>query len=222
MKRYLGLGVLMMFAGALSVQGQVGESGSQIATRPAQEVGEPTGDVITLRTGQVLTGVQILRETPRAYEILVVEGVAPLIIRRRQVASVVKDDYEPLSALNQLPGLKDDRQWITAQRIPQELLQVLEAPISNKELRFKEADYVIVLKDLAGRVKLPLVFGKAVTALPEVERLWTVTVEPGMNFVGVRRILLKKFPLLTAELEVNRMVVNIKVIADAPPAQRRR
>ena len=54
----------------------------------------PPGDTITLKSGSVLDGVQILRETIDTFYIEVVEGQDPLEIARKHVDSVVYDEFD--------------------------------------------------------------------------------------------------------------------------------
>lgn len=172
------------------------------------------GDVLNLRTGQVLRGVQILRETPRAYMIQVVEGVEPLVIPRRQVASVEKNDIEPWSKRYRPVGEEEADVRIDGQPVPQELVQGLQASLTETPQTFKQADYMMVLRELASSVGLPLEFADSITKLPPARRSWSVTVEPGMNFQQLRELLLESFPAL----EVMPVDKKIQVSSTAAPA----
>ena len=228
MKKHLVLVILVACMYPWSAQSQEGDSTPPAPLAAEEEVVELTGDVLTLRSGQVLSGVQIVSESARAYMVQVVEGVDPLVIPRKQVLSVVSDDIEPWSKIYKAAVEANKEVFITGQLVPPELVRALQAPLSEEAKAFKEMDFILVLKALAAQVRLPLKFDQPVKDLLLAKRSWSVTVEPGMNFLTLSTNLLEDFPILNVAPVDKHIMVSIKPVAAKPgvakparPPQRR-
>jgi len=120
LKRFgLGLGVLLCAGGWAqddaasgetappSEQAEAGAASSDADAEPGPAL---EGDVITLKSGKRLAGVQVLRETPMGVQVEFLPGVAPLEIPRKQVASIDYDDIDPLKQRRRKPSKAELRE----------------------------------------------------------------------------------------------------------------
>ena len=189
---------LMMVAGlqAHAQEDQLapdGEAAVQPAPMPMQpppaappQPSAPAGDVVTLKSGQVLQGYQVLRRTPKHLEIEILPGVEPLRVPRGQVESVVFDDYDLLrerrrqalfpqdDALDLLPG----------QKLSADLSRKLATDISTVTGSYLERDLMEVLTDLGQKLDVAIEFGDFVKAAAPQDRVWTLQVEPNTTLLS--------------------------------------
>ncbi len=173
-------------------------------TSVAPEPDKPRGDVLTLKSGQVIQGLQILRETSANYVLQVIEGIT-LNIPRRQVVSVEYDDYDP--ALHRTKPT-----MIRGQRLSDVLEAALNTDISNPPFQYEDADLVQVLNDMKARFDGKLTIDPSVTeSMPPASRAWTVASEPGITLGDLlRKKLLVDFPDLVMVFKDDEIVITTK------------
>lgn len=182
------------------------------ASAPAEEKPAPRkGDVVTLKNGKILSGVQVVRETPTVVEVQVVPGVEPMSILRRQVANI---EYDALAASDvkeggagapsaPAPGGKGE--------LSPELAQKLGTSITDAPLDLRDRDVVEVVTELASKVDAPLEITPEVQKLPERERAWTATIPADTSLMSLlREWLPKSFPDLDVEIANDRVRLRLK------------
>ena len=177
---------------------------------PAPE--PPRGDTITLKSGQVIAGLQIIKATSTDYVCEIIEGVT-LNVPRRQVVKIEPDDYDPI-----LMRRKSESALIRGQRISDALRQKLDTDISNPPLSYENADLLQILEEVNKRTGGVIVVDLSVSTLPAESRKGSVASQPGMTLgTLLRKELLVKFPNLVMNFEDDRVVLTTKP-ATAPAA----
>lgn len=177
--------------------------------QPKPEPEAPRGDVLTLKSGQVIEGLQILRENSAFYVMQITDTVT-LDIPRRQVVSVEYDDYDPRSG-PQKPTM------IPGQRLSDQLEAVLETDISDPPFSYNNADLIQVLNELGARVDGSLMLDPSIAqAISPTSRAWTVASEPGMTLGSLlRKALFVDFPEIIMVFENDAIVLTTKSAASA-------
>lgn len=176
----------------------------------------PKGDVVTLKNGKVLAGVQVVRESPTTVEVQVVPGVEPISIMRRQVASIDYDDLEASDIKEggagnmPAPAPGNDKGEVSP-----ELAQKLGASVTEEALKLNRADVVETVTGFAEKVGAALEVLPEVQQLPKLDREWTVEIPAGTSFMTVlRETLPSSFPGLNVEIANDRVRLGAK--AEAP------
>ena len=179
------------------------------------------GDIIVLKSGKEMRGVQVLRENSRQVIVEVMPGVEPLVLPRSLVQSVMRDDYEP-SGRGSTRGSRAEEgppNFIYAEAVSPGLNKVLKQPLSEDPLVFEGESLVEVLQALSQRVSLPLQFTDDVSALPTEQLQWTVTVPPRTSFwVVLYQYVQPNFPQLSVRFESDRIVVGVAASGGEPPS----
>lgn len=145
------------------------------------------GDVIVMKTGRVMGGVQILRTTPLLYEVEIIEGLAPMKIPRRHVELVEFDDVDPLrdrrhDALRPPTDIELVADGIL---FDPEFETKLTAPVPGSPLDYKAKDYLNIFEELAKKCKVTIEIDKSLKTLIETDRQWTIKITPEMTLFDV-------------------------------------
>lgn len=180
-----------------------------VNVEPVPEPEAPRGDVLTLKSGQVIEGLQILRENSAFYVMQITDTIT-LDIPRRQVVSVEYDDYDPRSG-PQKPTM------IPGQRLSDQLEAVLEKDISEPPFSYNNADLIQVLTDIGARVEGSLILDPSIAqTISPASRAWTVASEPGMTLGSLlRKALFVEFPEIIMVFENDAIVLTTKTAASA-------
>lgn len=205
-----GAGPVHATASGTAAQENVSAGSVPVEPAPAK----PRGDVLTLKSGQVIEGLQILRENSANYILGIIDGIT-LEIPRRQVVSVDYDDFDP-----KLRTRKST--MIPGQRISDTLEAKLNADISNPPFDDQDTDLVQVIGDIKARAGGALTVDTSVVdEMPPPARLWTVASEPGMTLgVLLRKKLLVDFPGLVMVFRDDEIIVTTKDAASSNQPER--
>jgi hypothetical protein len=197
-----------------------GKKGDKDADKkPAAKEADPTaslkGDVVILKNGKQLKGVQVVSKTANEIEVEVTSGVR-MTIPRKQVQDIQLDDIEP-SAIK--PGAAanapKEGEVFEGNKLKPELSEKLSAPLTEP-IKFENADVVKVLDELSSRFGVTIIVDDAVKAMPPDARVWTFETKQGMNAMGIlQEELLKKFPTLEVVLQFDKILVTTKEKAAA-------
>ena len=187
------------------------------AAKPAAPAVEIKGDVVTLKSGAQLKGVQVLSQTASEVEVDVGAGVV-LAIPRRQVQDIQFDDIEP-KRTKQPADASQKGDLFPGNKLKPEVSGKLTAPL-QQPIKYEKTDLVKVLGELSERCGVAIVVDEPVKSLPENERLWTLETRPGTNLMGVLQDdFLKKFPALAVVYQFDKLLVTTKEKAAALAAQ---
>ena len=180
-----------------------------------------TGDVIVLKSGKTLSGVQVLRRTPLGYEIEVSKGVPPLFLPRTVVKSVTLDDYEPLRERRRLE-LQPRSQETTGRGGPiaPELRKKLSAELPGMPHTYRNEKLTDIMKDFAARLQVTLKIDDSIRALRPGAIIWTLNVPAKKTLMRIlNEDFPKKFPQLQIVYDFDVIVLITKEAAQKQSAQ---
>lgn len=194
---------------------------SPVPTPPATAApSPPAGDTIHFKSGGVLSGVQVLRETLDAYEVEVQEGVDPLTIPRHQVERIEYDDIDLLRLRRQQRLLGETGHAgdvVQGQEVSVELFEKLTAALPEEPVEYKDTDLVEVLRDLAERFQFKLEIDERVMQIPVEKRTVSLATGPGSTLVKVvRGSLLERFPSLEMVYRYDTVVITMRETGQEP------
>ncbi len=189
-----------------------GETAPPEAAAPAEA--PIAGDTVTLKSGAVLRGVQVVRQTPMGYEILAA-GEVKFTVPRKLVESVEYDDVE--SGAGAGPGEKsaEDGNLIQGNKVDPELWQKLDNAFGEPVQEFDNQDLVNVIGELSKRAEVPVTVDDLVKGLPAEKRSWTLKTTPETT---LRNLLQQDLPKSFPEMKVVYEYDKIRITLKEPPA----
>ena len=145
------------------------------------------GDILIMKSGAIMGGVQILRSSPMSYEIELVPGMKPMVIPRRQVVSVEYDDIDLLRERTRRKKAprRDVESIEGGKELAPDFAEKLQKKIPGTPLDFARRDYVEVFAELARITRVTILIDKSLQSQPRAVRLWTIKVTPGMTLLDV-------------------------------------
>lgn len=179
------------------------------------------GDVVVLKNGKSITGIQVLRETPVAVEIVTAPGAEPMRVPRKQVQEVQYDDVDPSHMPEVVPEVAAAPDIMEGNELQPEFHAKLMKPLSDAPISFENTDVVEMLRDLRERAGVPLVMLPGVHNTPVAARQWTVTIPAGTPLMSLLQdAFAKQFPKFQVVFEFDRVVVKTEqdVLPPAAPA----
>lgn len=207
LRRYLLTGAVF-FALALPAHGQLGTESASIATpfdpgveaegeeaAPEEDADavdfseEPiirSGDQLHLKSGQTLSDVQILRSTPRFYEVQFIDGLT-MEVPRTQVESVSWDEIDPLDIRrNQVatPETSTDNA-VQGMEVGPELKEKLGLPVTDSPLVYIDEDIIVILENLTRRQGVAFEVDESVRSLPIEERTLRLEINSTLTFADL-------------------------------------
>lgn len=189
----------------------------------APEEEPPSGDVVTLTNGKVISRIQVLRtaSTPTHYAIELMPGLDPVLIPRKAVTKVEYDDIEPS------PGRSGPAEnvetapsrTLEAERVAPGLMTKLNRPLGDAPIVFEDADFVDVLRSLATRADVVIEIDPRVLEMEEDRRGWSIHTEETTSLSSLLR---EDFRNAFTDLEVvyqyDKIVVTPKSENETRPA----
>jgi hypothetical protein len=205
--------VLLVFGAA--AQGPEPEEQDPVETpesepAPAEPAVPMTGDIIRFKSGAVWGNVQVLRSTPKYYEVEQFPGLAPVQIGRSLVDSIEWDNIDPERErrLQQLMPQPDEPTVVSMDQLAPEFREKLTAPLSQETLAFANQVLGQVFTQLSELTGVPIEIDPSVRELPTDQKVWTVTLPPGTTLLSVLQDELPKaFPNLRTMFEFDKVKV---------------
>lgn len=147
------------------------------------------GDVLYLKNGRIMSGVQILNSTVLYFEVELVKGVEPLFIRRNQVTRVEYDDIDPArSRLRDILFPPSEEVTLkSGERVSRYLMEKLSGPVSDKPLSYDATDLITILRETADRLRVKLTIHPSIEKKQTYQRLWTLTTKPETTLMALLR-----------------------------------
>ncbi len=228
-------GVVLLLVLLLTTTGhaQLGDpppGGPPLGDPPPAPMAEPEqetaleGDVVVLKSGRELRGVNVIRENPLFVEVQYLPGEAPLQLPRAQVESV---EYAADRHGDQDTGVLGDVRLVPhvmpGEEVTVELHRMLTAPMSEEELAFEDADYLVVLREFAARFNVAIDVHDALEELTVEERRFSRILPPETPFMEfLRNHLAEIAPDVRVILQYDQLVLQkreaMELPGDAPPA----
>ena len=180
---------------------------------------EPTGDTIILKSGRMLEGFQIERETPVYYVIELIPGKSlTLRLPRSQVESVEYDNFDPRRDRDALGGQASRKPVLLPSReIPETLAAKLNAGISGPPMRFEEKDILDAIREISERTGVTITAEDAVAALPQEARLWTYETAPGSTVLALLEAMDRQLEAVDVAYRGDSVVLVAKKAVPHPP-----
>ena len=179
-----------LLVGGAAVQAQedavLDESPAAIEPLKNEEM-KKKGDVLHLKSGAMMSGVQILKSTPHHYEVELVKGVAPLLIPRNQVDFVEMDDFDPTRdrIRREMFPEAEEVSMASGEKVTRDLMDKLSAPVSTEELSYERKDFVKILNEIAKDVGVKLQIDESVQSMQPNRRRWTFKTTPEKTLISL-------------------------------------
>jgi len=193
------------------------ETGAETAA-PDEAAAPAAGDVITMKDGKVITGVQVVRATPSIIAIQIVPDVEPLELPRKMVESIAYDNLRPEDVKLGMAGGGDEAAGGGQGEISLELATNLGKAVTDTPLPLADRDVVEVLEEFAKKLQVELEILPEVRQMQPARRLWNTTIPAGMAFTTLlREKLPADFPMLEAVFTFERVQLQRKPAEGAAP-----
>lgn len=224
---YTILTLVIAFA-ATSVYAQDGAgTGADASGEPAQNDALEAarargGDVLIMKSGAILGGVQILRSSPLNYYVELLPGMEPMVIPRRQVTKVEYDDIDPLRERRRRKSVPkpEDELMADGKELDPDFVEKLRKPIPGAPLEFNREDYVRVFAELSKKTKVVIVIDESLRLQPPATRLWTIKITPEMRLMDIlQKKWAETFKSGKVTYELNKVVLKNKEAEAAATAQ---
>lgn len=225
LQAFCAAGLAALFSWAAFAQDDVPEStGTDLppAAAPAapSAVGDNTilptpkgGDKVYMKSGTVMSGVQVIRSNPANYEVQLIAGEPPMLIPRRQVERVEYDDIDPLREQMREKMFPKPKEVTMAsgERVTSELRDKLEAPISAEPIVYTDLDLVAILNDIKAKTQVKLTVDPSVEERGPAQRKWTVEIAAGRTLMAfLREEMMGRFNFIEVILETDTVLVMTK------------
>lgn len=152
------------------------------APAAAPAVSAAGGDVIVLKSGKRIVG-QILKRTPRDFEVQLIQGVT-LTIPRKQIETFELDEIEAKTVgAPSAGGSSAQQDMIPGAKLSPQLYEKLTADASNPPLKFEKRDVVEAAAELAKRFDIVIEVEDSVKSLPAEKRLWSCEAAAGTTLL---------------------------------------
>jgi hypothetical protein len=199
-------------------QPKPGEEAGGDAEKPragAITVQEIPGDVVFLKSGTKMTGVQVLRSTAEFHEVQVMADLT-IQIPRRQVERIEYDDIDPLREKLERKLFPEQQEVTMAsgERVTSALNDKLQAPVSAEALSYKNRDFAEILDELKTGLAVDLRVHPSVRDLQPRRRAWTIDVPADHTLLAfLREDLVGAFDFIDVIFEADHIIVLTKEAA---------
>lgn len=185
-------------------------------TEPADLPIRRNGDQITLKSGKVIHGVKIVRQSSIRVVLEVMPGLEPLIIPAKQVTSIQYGGLRARYASDTAPSpaREDEPSLLPAVKLSPDLVDQMTQPMMETPATFENEDIVNVLLSAGIMSKVPVSIGAELKEKPLAERLVTLSVPADASLEDfLRDILAREAPWVAVEFRYD------EVQFDARPEQ---
>lgn len=183
------------------------------AAGPSEAELGPPGDLVTLTTGKVYRGFQVVKSSSAEVELEVTTDVS-IKIPRRLIASVKFDDIDPTverekrKAAEQA-ATKATMALLSGQKVSPAIQDKLKSDISSPPIKFESKELSEAIAELNKHpgVNGLLVLDQPVANFPEEERKWTFESTPGISLAAAIEILRNTNPKIFTFIRDDKLVI---------------
>lgn len=174
--------------------------------------GASEGDTITMTSGKVLMGFQVLRETVSHYVVEIIPSAQTLRLPKSLVESVVYDDVDPRLK----PQSDGDRSspaepvLLPGQQMQVRLIDALTQDISQPDFPIDDMDCLQTLNEISERTGVRIRVDVTVTGIPPERRRWSYEVPRGANGMTLIDALVRAFPDLRAVYQQDDVLITTR------------
>jgi len=197
------------------------------AKPPTEEEVVLPGDVIYLKSGKKITGVQVLRELPDKIEVQVNEKIEPMTLPRRMVKSIEYDNIDPLREKHQKEILSKQQQSediIPGEELSQDFNQKMRAPLSDQTISYNNEGLLKILGELTQKAGVKLEVDQSIQTIPQRERKKSFEIPAGTSlYKFLQTDFAAAFPNISITYKYDKIYISLKnsgapeVPAPAPP-----
>ena len=200
-------------AAAEEKAGDTTADGAGEAAAPEKPAVILPGDIITLKSGKKLTGIQVLRELPTVIEVEVQEGMEPLKLPRKQVQSIEYDNTDPVRQ-RRLEAFRTETappDIIPGEELSQEFNHKLKAPLSTEALSLKDIGFMNLLAKLCEKSGVELQVEESAKKLPMDQRIKSFEIPAGASlFTFLQTDFVAAYPALKVSYQYDKIVISGK------------
>jgi len=163
------------------------------------------GDIIIMKSGAIMSGVQVLRSSTTKYYVFVVEGVAPLEIPRASVETIEYDDVDLVKRKRRKELFPDIQQeyGLEGVELSPALLRKMRTPVTDEALSLEEKDYLELLDQFVSTKNIPVTIHDSIKNMKPENRVWTKELDRNMSLAKfLHKNLLADFPKLHLKYEL--------------------
>ncbi|MCX7759458.1 MAG: hypothetical protein N2169_07640 [bacterium] len=200
------------------VQENIQESTSDTEQAPTDKQGEEEvnipGDVIYLKSGKKMKGVQVLRELPDKIEVQISENMEPLILPRRLVQNIEYDNIDPLREKRQkeiLSKSPTNEDIIAGEELSQEFNQKMRAPLSDQPIVYDNQGLLVILNELANKVGVKLEVDDSIKTIPGEQRRKSFQIPPGTSlYKFLQTDFASAYPMVSVTYKYDKIYISLK------------
>jgi hypothetical protein len=168
------------------------------------------GDTVKLKSGAVLRGVQVVRQTPMGYEILAA-GEVKFTVPRKLVDHIEFDGVEAEGSVDHGEKPAEEANLIQGDKVDPEMWKRLNNPLGEPVQEFDNQDMVSVIDTLSKRTEVPIAVDEPVGNLPVEKRAWTLKTTPETTLRNLlQQELPKSFPDLKVVYQFDKILVTLR------------
>jgi hypothetical protein len=171
------------------------------------------GDVIELKYGKTMSGVQILRETPKTVEVQTVKGVDPLMLPRGQIKDIKYDNVEASAsgAANGTAAGGGNVSIMDGKELSPEFHEKLVAPLSKDALTLDNLPLVKIAGEIQRLSNVVIQLDPSVASIPTPETKRTFQIAPGVTLDAfLQNDFAKQYPQLSVEYRFDKVLISTK------------
>lgn len=191
------------------------------APAPPETPAPPAGDTVVFHSGRELRGVRVVRESPIFVEVEYLPGEPLLQLPRTQVQHVEYARDRDAHRSDSRDDLQLTPDVMPGEEVSVEFHRLLMTPLSEEEMVYEEADYLVVLREMTTQLGVSLEVGEALLDMPEEERRFSRVIAPQTTLMSfLRRDMADIAPEVRVILQFDKLVLQKReapVASDADP-----
>ena len=173
----------------------------------------PPGDLVTLKSGRVYRGFQVLNSSSAEVELEVTEGVT-IKVPRRQIVSIEPDDIDPVferekKKAAEAAATDAAMRLLSGQKVPLQIQTKLAADVSAPLIGYDKRDIQDAVAELNKHPKVDnlLEVDKPILSRPADQKQVTYSAPPGTTLAGVLEGLKKAMPGIATVIRNNKVLI---------------
>ncbi|MCC6794231.1 MAG: hypothetical protein IT366_03870 [Candidatus Hydrogenedentes bacterium] len=202
---------------------------------PAETVPAPTtadlgppGDLVTLKSGRVYRGFQVVNSSSAEVELEVTEDVT-IKVPRRQIVSIQYDEIDPIVEREKKKAAaaaasEATMRLLSGQKVPPQIQTKLAADVSAPSISYDKRDIQDAVSELNKHPKIDnlLEVDKPILSRPPDQKQWTYSAPPGTTLAGVLEGLKKAVPGVATVIRNNKVLITdektaLEIVTAADP-----
>ena len=226
----LSLGAAPADAPATGASAKSPSADAPAETAPAPTSAElgPPGDLVTLKSGRVYRGFQVLNSSSAEIELEVTEGVT-IKVPRRQIVTIDYDNVDPVLEREKkmaavTAASEAATRLLSGQKVPPQIQTKLGADVSAPPISYDKRDIQDAVAELNKHPKVDnlLEVDRPILGRPADQKQWTYSAPPGTTLAGVLEGLKRSMPGVATVIRNNKVLITdektaLEIVTAADP-----